>query len=349
MRLSPIAQNPLEWMALQANLAPVPLAYTQVGFVLSHAIMDASDLGIFDALEAGPQTTQEIAQSCQLHPGALQQLLQVLCSLDFIRLRSERYRLTRISRKWLLKSSPDQVGDLNRFNSTVVWNWMNQMKDYLRTGKGIQYHDQLTTEEWSLYQKAMQNAAMAQGREVAKKTPMPPHPTRMLDIGGSHGAHSAALCKRYGDLRATILDLPQAIEQAAPLLAKYNLGDRVVYQAGNVLSIDLGENLYDLILESSLAHHFTREQNQEIAIRVTRALKPGGMYVIQEFLRPGTSRRTDMIGSVLGLFYGLTSASGTWSKEEIREWQQSAGLQPVGITTFISLPGFVQVVACKKN
>jgi hemolysin activation/secretion protein len=48
---------------------------------------------------------------------------------------------------------------------------------------------------------------------------MPPSPTAMLDIGGSHGLYSVALCRRYPTLDGTILEPPQ-VEEATRLLAR---------------------------------------------------------------------------------------------------------------------------------
>jgi hypothetical protein len=53
----------------------------------------------------------------------------------------------------------------------------------------------------------------------------------MLDIGGSHGYHSVVICRRHPGLRSVVLDLPQAIRHAAPLLADEGMGDRVVHRA----------------------------------------------------------------------------------------------------------------------
>jgi tRNA A22 N-methylase len=41
----------------------------------------------------------------------------------------------------------------------------------------------------------------------------------LLDIGGSHGYYSVALCRRHPTLRAVILDLPQAVVHAETILA----------------------------------------------------------------------------------------------------------------------------------
>jgi chemotaxis methyl-accepting protein methylase len=55
------------------------------------------------------------------------------------------------------------------------------------------------------------------------------------------------------------------------------MGDRVVHRAGNALTDDLGTGAYDIVLIAQVVHHFTADQNRELAERVARALRPGGV------------------------------------------------------------------------
>jgi len=41
------------------------------------------------------------------------------------------------------------------------------------------------------------------------------HFRRLLDIGGGSGAYDIELCKQYGELRATVFDLPHVAAIAA--------------------------------------------------------------------------------------------------------------------------------------
>ena len=165
----------------------------------------------------------------------------------------------------------------------------------------------------------------------------------MLDIGGSHGFYSLALCRRHPHLAAVILDLPEAIKEAAPILAMEGMGDRIRHQVGDALTQDLGENCYDLILISNLAHHFTDEQNRGLMLRAARALTPGGLLVIQELIRPASPKTGDQAGQVLNLFFALTSTSGCWSVPEIESWLRSASLEIRRPVWLRAMPGAAQV------
>lgn len=352
MRLTVTPENLLEWIALKINLVPLPLLHAQLFPIIGKAVLEAADKGIFQAISQGQQTVDAIATDLHLNPKALQELLSLLVVLGYLRYQNGHYTLTRMSQRWVLQSNDESVFGLMQFNNRVVWPWLEQLGNYLETGEGIQYHDHLTTEQWAYYQHAMLAATGTEAKEFGRKAPVPKTATHMLDIGGAHGQHSVALCRKFPNLQSIILDLPQAIEQAAPLLAKAGMGSRVRHQPGNALTDDFGESQYDIVLMSSLAHHFSDSQNREVAHKVARALKPGGVYIINEFIRPATDGQSDgvgtnLVGSSMDLFYGLTSTAGNYTVREIQQWQKDAGLKPSKVTTYLSIPGRAMVVAKK--
>lgn len=348
MQLTITPDNPLEWLALRANIVPWPLLHAQIMPVVAKAVLEAADRGVFIAVSGGALTASEVAETCHLNPKATLELLSLLTALGYVTYSRDRFMLSASARKWMLPGQPDSVQGMMPFNNRLMWNWLGQMGHYLETGEGVQYHDQLTPDQWSLYQNGMQAATASEAREFGRRAPVSKavrtgDAAQMLDIGGSHGQHSVALCTRFPALTSVILDLPEAIEQAAPLLAAHNMGERVRYQAGNALTDDLGENQYDIVLLSSLAHHFTDAQNHELARRVARSLRPGGVYIVNEFIRPDVGAKPELVGASTDLFYGLTSTAGNYSVSEIQNWQRSVGLKPGKVVWYRTIPGRAMV------
>lgn len=208
------------------------------------------------------------------------------------------------------------------------WDLMSRAADYVRTGRPLDVHEHMTDEQWALYQRGMRAMAAAPAQEAAQIIPVPEGARTLLDIGGSHGLYSVALCRRHPELRAVILDLPSAVRHAAPLLAEENMGDRVVHREGNALEDDLGADAYDVVLLVSVAHHLTAEQNRSLAGRVARALRPGGVFAVVEPFRVDPGGGLSQHGALTEFYFGLTSRAGTWSADEISGWQRQAGLEP---------------------
>src|SRR5262249_9731925 len=163
--------------------------------------------------------------------------------------------LTAAARRWLLRDSPQSIRDYLLYNA-LQWNWLSRTDGYLQTGTPIRFHQEMSPDEWKMYQHAMLAIARLTAPDVARRIPVPSTARQMLDIGGAHGAYSLALCQRHPQLQATILDLPQAVKFAAALLARSGMCDRVRHITGDALTTDLGEARYDLIFMANLVHHF---------------------------------------------------------------------------------------------
>lgn len=343
-----VPENLLEWIVARTNLGPWPLLHTQMAYTLARVIMTATKLGVFDALDDEPRTPAQVAQRCGTDSAATDKLLFAIAAAGYARERDGRYVLTRRSRKWLRTDSPYSLADklVLQFHE---WDWMEHSEDYVRDGTPLELHDVLTAEQWPVYQRGMRALASALVPEVARRLPVPKGASEMLDIGGSHGYYSVGVCRRHPGLRAVVLDLPEAIEHAAPLLAAEGMGDRVVHRAGDALSDDLGTAAYNVAIASQLVHHFSDAQNRDLAMRVTRALRPGGVYAIIDAFRPRTPQAAGQLGALTEFYFALTSQSGTWTPHEMADWQRQAGLRPRRPIRFRTAPGVGAQVAVKPR
>ena len=148
-------------------------------------------------------------------------------------------------------------------------------------------------------------------------------------------------------LSSTILELPGAIDSASAIALEFNLADRVKYKSGNAITDDLGENEYDLVMINNVVPYFTADENRTLAKKVARALKPGGIYAIGEFIRSHEPGEVGIVPATVGLYYAMTSSSGTMSSEEIQSWQDEAGLKRVKSIGLMTLPGWKMSLAYK--
>lgn len=354
MKIGVIPENPLERVALLVGMVPTPLAQTIMGMWLARTIMVGVKVGVFEALKAGPLTAHEVAARCQTDPRATEKLLFALAGSDYLRAREPagalasgaRYALSPLARRWLLASSPQSLRDgiLHQFLDAQL---IEHYEEFVLTGRPVNMHATMSPEQWGVYQRGMRSGANLYAPEVARRTPVPKGARDLLDIGGAHGYFSVALCRRHPGLRATILDLPQAVAQAAPLLAQEGMGDRVTHWAGDALTADLGVAAYDLIFISSLLHHFDAPTCQALCERAARALRPGGYLVVQEVFRPASARVAGQLGALSDLYFAVTSEAGTWSTAEIAGWERTVGLSPRRPIEFLFAPGTGQQSARK--
>ncbi len=235
MKLGGIPQNPAEWIAAKLGLLPQPLLDTHVAMLLARAVIEGTRLGVFEALAAGPLSAEDIAARCGCEPRATRKLLEALTGTEYLRFRGGRYALTSLARKWLLAGADHSLRD-KMLLLFLEWDFIARTGDFVRSGRPLDFHASLTPEEWGIYQRGIRATVSTWAPEVALRTPVPKGARDFLDIGGAHGLLSAPICRRHPALRAVILDLPEAVEHSAPLLAGEEMGDRVVHRAGNALT-----------------------------------------------------------------------------------------------------------------
>lgn len=338
VRLDVVGESLIERILARTNLGPWPLLHTQMAYTLARVIMAATKVGIFEALEDEPLSAAQLAQRCSTDPHATGRLLFALAACGYVKAGEDGYALNARSRKWLRAESPHSLAE-KMLLQLSEWEWMERAEEYVRSGRPMALHDTLRAEEWPAYQRGMRALASTLAPELARRLPVPKGAREMLDIGGSHGYYSVLLCRRHEGLRSTVLDLPQAVRHAAPLLAAEGMGERVIHRAGDALADDLGSEAYDLVIASQLVHHFNEQQNRALAERVARALRPGGVYAIIDAFRPASARDAGQTGGLLEFYFALTSQAGTWTPTEMAGWQREAGLRPRRPIRFRTAPG----------
>lgn len=348
MRYGVKPENLKERIALAAGLVPTPLADTLVAMWLARTLMAASKLGIFEALADGPLAASDVAARAGTDPRATEKLLDALVGARYVRARGGRYALTAVARTWLLPDSPRSLHD-SMLLHFLEWDFVEHYERFVRTGQPLRFHETMSPNQWALYQRGMRSLANLAAAEVARRLPVPKGARTMLDVGGGHGYFSVEICRRHPRMHAVILDLPEAVEHAAEILEREGLGDRVVHRAGDALTDDLGTELYDLVLLANLVHHFAEDVSRDLVRRAARALRPGGCLAIHEVVRPASPRDADQVGALAGLYFAATSQAGTWSFEEMADWQRTAGLVPRKPQRLLSVPGYGQLVAIKPR
>jgi hypothetical protein len=60
--------------------------------------------------------------------------------------------------------------------------------------------------------------------------------------------------------------------------------------------------------------------------RVAMALRPGGIVIVIDAIRPSSLQQTAQLEGLLDLYFGAASGAGLWTIEEIQDWSRKAGL-----------------------
>lgn len=329
MRLTLKPENPLEAIALQTRKELQPFLLVLLGMGVSHAVIAAVRLGVVDALHNTPQSAAELARrlNCDLH--GMEVLLESLDGFGFVRFRQGRYQLTPEAAKYLTQSGGlihdflKLAGDINR--------QMMLLEADVQTGQVPNFHFDPQSSTCSLnYYTMLKGSGQQRSPEVLKWAKLDA-PKRLLDVAGGPAEYSIAFCQQYPDLKATILDLPDAVEAGLPRIEQAGLSDRIQYIQGNLLETDWGTN-YDVVLLSNILHCLTAEQCKVTVNKAFQALRPGGTLLINDVFHPGDTDKLSSPISLFSLIYYVTCGGRSWPQNTILNWLTQAGFTDLRTT-----------------
>ncbi|GLW71411.1 SAM-dependent methyltransferase [Kitasatospora phosalacinea] len=326
-----------------ADLAGNPIDEFIGNSIKYAAVTAAAKLGVFTALREGPKTLEELAGAIGASVDGTRAVADVAAVLGWLELSDGRYATGPLAERWL---DTDSVLD---FTPALLWayeltNVLWELPQAVRDGKPAQslwerWADKPEAgKDFSAYMKVKSRLTVD---SITEAVPVPEGAQRLLDLGGSHGLHTMAFCRRYPELTATILDLPEALANTGAALEAEGLADRVSLRRGSFLTEDLGEG-YDVVLLFEIVHNHTDEENRDLIARAAKALRPGGKIVVLEDVR---GEKLDEHNAAFSLAMFACSGDRTYSLPEITGWMEDADLATV---EHIALPSSVSLVVGTK-
>lgn len=285
---------------------------------------------VFDLLDAGPQTVEELAQASGNSARGLRAILNALVGFQFLKKTADgRYALAPESAAFLVSSKPGYLGKFAEFSGLKMIHAWLPLPEVVRTGKpptsindqdaGASFFQELVEPIFAMSYPATQVAGQALGLANAKT------PVKVLDIGTGSGVWGIGLAQQSPQVAVTAQDLPGVLDVTRRMAARFNLADRFTYLPGDFHSIDFGTG-YSLVTIGHILHMESVDQNRQLLKRAAAALAPRGTVVISEFLV-----NHDRSGPPMGLIFAVnmlanTDNGDTFSFEEISGWLKEAGL-----------------------
>ena len=245
----------------------------------------AGTTGLFERLGAGAATAAAVAADCRLDPVMVERVLIALAAMGFVRREGHAWQLEPRAAAALLAAAPCYQGH-TLAHSAQVWAFWNDLEQAVRGRKGgwrfVEAEAGPPIRSHRDFILAMHNMAMAgRAAELADRVDVLGRQT-LMDVGGGPGSYAMALCERNPGLMATVFDLPETVEIAQEVIARLGMAARVGTVAGDWDKDEFGA-ANDVVLLSNILHGPTSHAEMKLA-KAHRALAPGGLLVVQDFL-----------------------------------------------------------------
>jgi hypothetical protein len=270
---------------------------TLTGAWVSRAIYAAAELGIPDALAAGPLSAQAIAAKVGANTDAVLRLMRMLAGKGIFAEHTDgRFALNSISDA-LRSDVPGSVRGLALFfGHPRHWEHWGHLPYSVRTGapaaddlRGKPFFDYLDedAEYASAFNAGMTSVSNIELGPVLAAYDFARFPT-IVDVGGGHGRLLSAVLQRAPRSRGVLYDMESVVADAPAFLTAAGVADRCEIAGGSFFdSVPAGGDAYML---KHIIHDWDDATASQILANVRRAIPPTGKLLLLEWVVPDDGR-----------------------------------------------------------
>lgn len=312
-----------------AQITPERIMQFVWGYVPPLILQAAIRHHVFDVLDSGPKTVDEVHKETGASVRGLTAIMNALVGLDFLaKDKQDRYSLTPESAAFLVSTKPAfQGGLLRHVSEQLIPNWLHlnevvatgePVRSVNQQGNGSEFFKQFVNDIFPMSYPAAQVLARHLNAGGAGRT------VRVLDLAAGSGVWGIALAQSSEHIRVTAVDWPDVIPVTRGTVGRFGLANRFSFVEGDLLKADFGSD-YDIATLGHILHSEGREHSRALLAKTFGALASGGTIAIAEFLV-----NADRNGPVNGLFFAVnmlvnTDNGDTYSFEEIGGWLAEVG------------------------
>jgi len=284
----------------------------------------AAELDVFTAVGDRRLLPEEVADRLRSDRRATRMLLDALAALRLLAKESDRYSVPPELLPLLCDGTPASVLPMIRHNMNVLRNW-SQLAWVVKAG--IPGPRQASIRGFDADRAAFISAMHVVSGPIADNLVGRLGPlefNHLLDVGGASGTWTLAFLRAHPEARATIFDLPDAIQQARDRFAQTEFAGRVAFAPGDYFRDELPRGA-DFAWVSAVIHQHSREESQALFAKAFRALEPGGQIGVRDIVMEPCRTRP-----VLGAMFAVnmlvaTERGGTYTFSEIADDLAAAG------------------------
>jgi acetylserotonin N-methyltransferase len=271
---------------------PGPILDYIEAFRRSKAMFTAVRLGVFDRLEAHPQSAEALAPRIKANPAALDRLLSACVALGLLARDGETYRNTSSASCYLVNSSPHTFAGYIVYSDESLFHLWSHLGDAVREGSNrwaqtfgsrdalfdYYYRDPQATAN---FVRAMNGFGLLASDRIVRAFDLGRF-THLVDLGGATGHLAIAACLAYPNLRATVVDLPRVEPFAREQIAQSAVADRVDFVTADFFADPLPPG--DVYALGRILHDWDDARTQPLLTKIAAALPSGGGLLIAEAL-----------------------------------------------------------------
>ncbi len=305
-------------------------------------LLTANRSGLFTKLTGKPLPVMPIAEMMGWDVRAAEAYLNALTAMGLLTKTDDLYSNSEVAERLLVEGRKYYQGDILNHN-LHLWERWSRVEEVLGTGKPLRDpKKKRTDEELQAFIRGMANIAELSAVNLWNKINLSGH-RRLLDVGGGPGTYALEACRRYPDLSAVVVDLPEVKPIFEEYREKSPVGDRVTFAEADVHSDPLPGDC-DAVLLSNVIHSWSEDQNQALLKKIELVIPSGGLLIIKDFFISGEGTKP-LFAALFSVNMLLgTQAGRCYTRSEVENWLSRTEFKPIGFFELTEQAGVLQAV-----
>jgi len=312
----------------QPSLTPERIMQFAWGYAPTLMIETAVRHGIFDLLDKGPRTLEEVASQTGASERGVRALLNALVGIQLLTRQGDKYALAHETAEFLVKGKPAYHGMFFAHASEqLIPQWL-KLADVVKSGKPVKKVE-MATDGAEFFANFVESlfplsfgAASVLGQHLG--VPKASSPIRVLDIGAGSGVWGIALARQSPQVRIRAVDWPQVLEITKRVAQRHGVAERLTTAPGDFAQADFGRD-HQIATIGHILHSEGPDRSRSLLKKVFDAMAAGGVVAIQEFV-PNDDRTGPANALIFAVNMLVNTESGdTFTFPEMREWLLQAG------------------------
>jgi 3-hydroxy-5-methyl-1-naphthoate 3-O-methyltransferase len=310
--------------------SPARLLELATGYQRSRILFAFIELDLATLLAESPRSTGEIAASLGADPIAADRFLDACVGLELVARDGGRFRNTPDAARYLVRGARNDLrsalGHYERRSRRAAW---SDLTNRLRTWRPGATRDGHVADDDAAGAEILDQHHLslltgeALGRVLDLSTKR-----RLADLGGGTAGMSIALCRRFPDLRSTLLERPAVVPLARACVTDSGLEQRIEVLEGDFIEAALPEGC-DAVLLANVLSMLCTATTRALFRRLFAELPACGLVALSGWM-PEDDRAGHLLPVLLALEdIALGASDVEHSAATYAEWLAQAGFEGI--------------------
>ena len=249
------------------------------GYKLTYLIMSANNIGLLNILDDKGKTLTQIAMELNLEEDRIEPILNGLTFHKIISKNKNSYYLEEYNEVLNKNSEYNQLGYI-QFAETIIKRYENLENAIKNKEAATNSFKELTEKDAESFMQGMNANAINPSKFIAENYNFDNH--KILDVAAGAGTYSITVAKKYENVTAKMIDLPEMVKIQNKRIHQEGLEERLTSEIYDY-NINFPTGNYDDVFLFAVVHQEPEEHIRKLLDNIYTVLKPNGRLFLTSF------------------------------------------------------------------